>query len=473
MDTKLPWKEHIQHLRKSCDRKLNIIRKLSNTNYGADTSILIALYKTLIRSRLDYGAVAYATANPTLLRSLDTIHHTALRLASGSFRTSPSISIMSDLGEVPLEYHRRLSIAKYYARSQAHEHLAPYLSLNNTRRIPSILHETVKKALNLLEIPVDYQTIASSSLPPAPPWYTPKISTDTTLQQLKHDKPLLRAQLQSKLESLKPSMVIFTDGSKLSTKVGCAATTDTEVLLRSPLPSLFSVLSAELQAIFYATEYASTTCNNSLVICTDSLAAISSLTAPPSRNQHPIAQCIIRFLRTASLSLHLLWIPSHSEIAGNEKADQAAKEAALWTPVNRSAIPQKDFTAEAERNLKKLWQTFWSEIPLTNKLRAHKPSTSRWSTTHSLSRREEILLRRLRIGHCSLTHSYLLTKSPRPECPRCSVPLSVFHILCECQLYNTARAQLDLSSHLSCLDGNPQIVAGTLTFCRNIGLLPI
>ena len=49
-----------------------------------------------------------------------------------------------------------------------------------------------------------------------------------------------------------------------------------------------------------------------------------------------------------------------------------------------------------------------------------------------LSRRDSVLLNRLRIGHTRLTHSFLLSVDDIPECGTCQCPLTVKHILVEC-----------------------------------------
>ncbi|GFQ98277.1 uncharacterized protein TNCT_261311 [Trichonephila clavata] len=51
-----------------------------------------ALYRALIRSKLDYGSVIYSSACKSLLKILDPVHHQGLRLCLGAFRTSPRLS---------------------------------------------------------------------------------------------------------------------------------------------------------------------------------------------------------------------------------------------------------------------------------------------------------------------------------------------------------------------------------------------
>ncbi|GFT58256.1 putative RNA-directed DNA polymerase from transposon X-element [Trichonephila clavipes] len=61
---------------------LNILKVLSNTLWGADRVFLLRVYQALILSRLDYGCLVYGSARASVLKPLDTIHHSALRICS-------------------------------------------------------------------------------------------------------------------------------------------------------------------------------------------------------------------------------------------------------------------------------------------------------------------------------------------------------------------------------------------------------
>ena len=60
---------------------------------GADRTTLLHLYRSLIRSKLDYGSIVYGSARKSYLQILDTVHNQGLRLALGAFRTSQVSSI--------------------------------------------------------------------------------------------------------------------------------------------------------------------------------------------------------------------------------------------------------------------------------------------------------------------------------------------------------------------------------------------
>ncbi|GFW77546.1 putative RNA-directed DNA polymerase from transposon X-element [Trichonephila clavipes] len=113
-DCKLTFLPHVLYLWKKCERSLNILTVMSNTFWGADR-----VYQTLILSRLDYGCVVYGSARASVLRRLDTIHHSALRITSGAFRTSPVTSLYVVCHQPPLELRRRQLSANYFIRTMS------------------------------------------------------------------------------------------------------------------------------------------------------------------------------------------------------------------------------------------------------------------------------------------------------------------------------------------------------------------
>ena len=49
-----------------------------------------------------------------------------------------------------------------------------------------------------------------------------------------------------------------------------------------------------------------------------------------------------------------------------------------------------------------------------------------------MTRKEEVIISRLRIGHTNITHSYLLKREEVPFCIPCQEPYTVNHILTNC-----------------------------------------
>ncbi|KAG5894203.1 hypothetical protein JTB14_038374 [Gonioctena quinquepunctata] len=64
---------------------------------------------------MDYGAIAYNSCRPSRLKQLDNLQLTALRLATGAFRTSPAVAVQCDSTILPLDLRRDLQTQpKFY-----------------------------------------------------------------------------------------------------------------------------------------------------------------------------------------------------------------------------------------------------------------------------------------------------------------------------------------------------------------------
>ncbi len=86
---------------------------MGHTDWGADRIVLLRLYRSLVRSKLDYGCIVYGSARRSILKQLDPIHHQGLRIALGAFRTSPAQSLYIEAHEPSLTT-RRLKLSLNY-----------------------------------------------------------------------------------------------------------------------------------------------------------------------------------------------------------------------------------------------------------------------------------------------------------------------------------------------------------------------
>ena len=117
-DKKLSFIPHIKALKAKCLKALDVLKVLSKTNWGGDRSVLLNLYRSLVRSKLDYGSIVYGSARKSYLKCLDTIHHQGLRLALGAFHTSPVESLYAESNE-PSLYTRREKLSLQYTTKLA------------------------------------------------------------------------------------------------------------------------------------------------------------------------------------------------------------------------------------------------------------------------------------------------------------------------------------------------------------------
>ena len=116
----------------------------------------------------------------------------------------------------------------------------------------------------------------------------------------------------------------------------------------------------------------------------------------------------------------------------------------------------------------KKWQQRW-DIYTHNKLFQIQPTLGEWRPAFRTSRREEVVISRLRIGHTRLTHSFILKQEPQPQCLTCQTTCTVKHILIECRAFAVTRKRFFKVTSLTELFENVKI-DDFLSFLRETGL---
>lgn len=119
-DSKLTWKPHILKTKKSAYQNLRVIKTLSHLEWGAEFSILLNLYRTLVRSKLDYGSICYGNSNCHISKLLDPVHNTGIRCSIGAFISSPISSLFSHHWGAPTSISQAITITQIYNQSFVH-----------------------------------------------------------------------------------------------------------------------------------------------------------------------------------------------------------------------------------------------------------------------------------------------------------------------------------------------------------------
>ena len=437
-DRKLNFISHIKNLKQKCQKALNIMKVLSSTDWGGDKTTLLTLYRSLIRSKLDYGSVVYGSARKSYLKMLDTIHHQGLRLALGAFRTSPVESLYTEASEPPLCVRREKLSLQYITKLAAcpqnpafKDVFQPLYKRFYQNDVKSIKPLGIRTQHILQEANISIDKITPFTFPYAEPWIK---KPPEVILNLNHDKKLDTDQVMFKTKFLEikskyaAHTAIYTDGSKQEERVACAAVSQHEVLSRR-LPNDSSIFSAEASAISLALSYIEDNNHNKFIIFSDSLSVLKSL--KNLNHPNPLIQQILNKYRFLSFSKHILfcWIPSHIGIRGNETADQEAKSA-LNHRITNLKIPYTDFKPQIRIHTNNKCQQLWDSC-INNKLHEINDKFQN-KNTMPVNRKEQVVLTRCRIGHSRLTHSFLLNNEDQPWCIPCHQVYTIKHILIDC-----------------------------------------
>lgn len=155
---------------------------------------------------------------------------------------------------------------------------------------------------------------------------------------------------------------IFTDGSVLDKKTGCAFYhKKNKIMKKFKLPDGSSIYSAELWAILESLKY----CrdfneNNKFVIFSDSQSSLIKISdclniAPANYLISEIAN-LIDNLRNLKKEVFFVWVRAHIGIPENELVDKAAKEATISGSPTNFKIPYSDIISQVKARMIHTWQ---------------------------------------------------------------------------------------------------------------------
>ncbi|KAL4104307.1 hypothetical protein QTP88_019608 [Uroleucon formosanum] len=378
-----------------------------------------------------------------------------LRLSIGAFKSSPIISLLSLTGEPPLHFRRLKLSLNYIARILSTPNNSTILFLNKNRFSKIYEHNPkLRRPLGLrlqqemMEINIVANEICQRENCQIPTWKQPNYRVDTSLSvhSKKETSNIIYNNLFNELiHSYSTSTQIYTDASKTEMGIGLAIVHLNETK-QFKLNIYNSIYTAECLALYKGVQLALQIQDTKIDLCSDSLSALANLQSIIL--SEPLAILISNLLSKSSKDIQFVWIPGHCNIKGNEKADEAARNA-IMSP-NSELIPFSSLV-DIKRNINKYcvewWNSKWHNTS-ENKLREIKHSVELWPKYTDLNRKNEVILNRLRIGHTKFTHGHLMAKTDPPLCSTCNLNYSIEHIIIHCPNFNAARRDFNIPDNL-------------------------
>ena len=162
----------------------------------ADRKVLLHLYRTIVRSKLDYGSIVYGSARESYLKTLDTIHHQGIRLALGAFRTPLADSFLVEANEPSLNDRREKLPLQFALKLKSNRSNPTYNTVlrpnyftffQDKRNAIPTFGIRIAPALNSAGIEV--RNIQSNSILNIPPWTIKQPEVLSTLTTEKKETP--------------------------------------------------------------------------------------------------------------------------------------------------------------------------------------------------------------------------------------------------------------------------------------------
>lgn len=463
-DFDLQFNDHINNIHKKCFQAMNIIKFVRGTWWGADPLTLLILYKSLIRSKLEYNSFIYFPHRKDTKLKLERIQFAAIRLAFGYRISTPTNILLGESKLTSIEDRAIMLGKRYYAKVLSNTNLNSFVPVQNVM-CNSVLYLKPKKIPLSIKAIIELQEIAPiiSSLSGFSIFHTnfealtSEIDCDM-LSGINFKNPNSANSLfEEYCNSFCDNYIkIYTDGSKThnnsSVGVGilCQQLDFSSNISLHPQASIFT---AECFAIYCALNIILNKPNNYL-ICSDSLSALQAIfnckfSAKYNKYVVDIRTKLYNFhnLYKDKYRIKLLWIPSHVGIAGNEMVDIIAKEATTNAPASRIKIPFSDFyqkfSIEAKKNTQKKIKEEAGQKGIFYFNNYFKESNKPWFCKLNLKRDFITWVNRCRANHYHLAESLERKNFISEKKCKCDFDTQdLNHVIWDCPLLEKHRTQM-------------------------------
>jgi ribonuclease HI len=464
-----------------------------------------------VTSVADYGCQIFWKGQASFAKQLQSLQNTALRKILGIFRTSPILPAEVEAALPPAKVRLDSATRQYAFRARKlppthlvriaildleksrladpdplnpdSPQLCPKQQKGPPRQLERII-QSIQKALPGLE---EEKIISHSFLP----WQkqTPFQVSISKLDKEEQSK-IHKSGMATKLGE--NFLAIYSDASSVvggkGIGVGLAAydysQNGREIFSTMNNIGLGQIVyNGELEGITQGFEFASTIArpHQEIRIYADNQAAIHRIKAPSDKpGQSWQLRCIKAARkvkhRQAKISIH--WVPGHTDIPGNERADSLAKSAAKQTPISNITS-----LAMTGIKIKGLATIDWQKILSKSTPQAVQNNRNSYAATYSwkigrklkipLGTKREIAsaFYQLKIGHgYNKGFLYRIGKADSPLCS-CGVRQTPEHLLLSCKWFSEERQILKqdlprLRLSLPILLHTKQGIAATLSFIK-------
>jgi len=467
-DKRLTWRRHFEYIENKCKQRLNLMRKLTGTQWGASKESLLTIYRALIRSLLDYGAEALDSASQSMKAKFDVIQAKCLRICCGAMTTTALESLQNECGELPLELRRYKQQLNYAAKiKMTYNHPNRNILEDHWTNHYGREYNKNSSFYNKTSRFIESKEMHNCNMNKEAVWLIDDFNIDKSLSsKLSKKDPALNSKMLALevISRYESSLAVYTDGSKdESSRTGASFhIPEAKISKGLRLTEKISVYATELTAIKISLEWIiknkTAEClqgNRNITIFTDSLSSVQSLEAKSSKSRPDLINEIFLLKQRIQNSITVVWIPSHVDIQGNEAADRLAKDALKNESIDLNVnLGFNEVYEDINQHVLQVWQDKWSKAQKGAHYRSIEPLVSNKSKyADRTNRAKEVLISRLRLGKCRL-HSYLqeIKKHSTGCCDTCKVPETIDHYILHCsenQIYRKLQTKCE-SLRITC-----------------------
>ena len=475
LDRQLSFVPHIEKIEEQTKSKLKLLLSLSNTNWGCRRDQLMKIYNAHYKSVVNYAGFAWQPSlRPSNVVALDRLKRHALRVVTGQFarcpKEAPFLEVRETSTAVEIERNAVKAAEKAVRLPETHPRRIAFERSAERRLMKDNWACMAKRLLSNMSIdssprePLKYYDVA--------PWTSAReCDVRTTLKGITGKNDSEANKINAAYDAINkenPAYTIYTDGSAAGglTEGGSAV-----ILTTGPPDALTIVHTIRTRGAKHTSSYeeelaamedaASLIVERALVgkimICTDSQSLCRAI-IDNNRRTHTIQKT----LGQSEASVVIQWIPGHSNIPGNEHADEAAKDATTL----QAAYRPTTFSSACAAIRQEIRERYLSHHVRTAEVYSHISKTKEQLVK---KRSDQVTLARLRSGHHKAFKEFhhRLDQTVDPICPKCGEDQHTLeHWFLQCESTWAAKREIfgdDSDMGLGLMTKSP---IGTLTLAR-------
>ena len=424
LDRQLSFNPQLQEATECASKKLNMLAAVAHSEWGWPKDSLRMMYNSFARNKMDYASPAWQPwLSDSNMLKLESVQNRALRLITGQFKSTPVEALRAE-AEVP--------------SYKTHSDRQCLKSMEKAKRLPAdhprkIALDGAVKAKNLrtswftkgehLSKGLDEVDLSPICFFGAPPWINYQVEVFDELPGVTSrevDIDIRRNAAITRIKEFNADVTIYTDGSATAgTHHGGAGAVITVGDPESPRcideikqkgapytssyeEEHFAMRSALEWIVEHGEDY------SSVLICTDSQSLCKALLGHGTDTDE-----LKLLLAACNPSISIQWIPGHSDIPGNELADQSAKDAAKLSGTGRG-VSYRGIVPAINSTIS---DPAISHIRTRNVYKEYTKTREKEIS----SRKEKVSLARARSGHHMGFRQYQHRLNPEidPTCKRC------------------------------------------------------
>ncbi|XP_051167219.1 uncharacterized protein LOC127285311 [Leptopilina boulardi] len=464
LDHKLLWNHHINYLISRISRANNVIKVLAKVSSGPSPEVLRVVCKGLMEAIGNWGVSLFWKAAQTHLKGLDKAIFSSIRVATGLLMSTPIAILLSEFGFIHpglVRAERAQQTVLRNAQWQLHPTLMSLKSLS--RDLDGFSLKLPRESLGVL---CSYW--AAEGLMDMM-WPTERASyfdlewsriqfgeqADSITGLLWKDDQNTEIPFREYLnEECGNNLLIYTDASLNPSTLRSAIAfyiPEMNIQYGVRVSSFHTVKSLELLAMFAAAQFSRTFELKNILLISDSRNAVSEMGKPLLGN-YEVSRIVQELKLTFELyrnqglgEVKILWIPSHSGITGNDRADYLARTATEFPTVARNKVDYADLKLSIKKDIEFWGVLCWSYGSIADSTNIYyefvNVKTARpWFKNLKICRRMVCLINRIRSGHF-LTAEYFqrFNWNVTFDCLCGFEYMDIRHLLCDCPLYRRGR----------------------------------